>query len=84
MGEARRKAEKQLARLREQAEAHGAGQRALEALHEMTERLAANYHELEKAVSDRVQLSREVLNHWQSETRQLMREIQRFSAMTTA
>ena len=43
----------------------------------MVERLAANYHELEKAVADRVQLSREALNQWQDETRAMMREIRR-------
>jgi stearoyl-CoA desaturase (delta-9 desaturase) len=75
MREARLKAEKHLAELRE----HGPGpaERASIAIHEMVERMTANYHELEKAVADRVQLSREVLNHWQEETRSTMREISR-------
>jgi stearoyl-CoA desaturase (delta-9 desaturase) len=75
MREARIKAEKHLAELRE----HGPGpaERASIAIHEIAERLAANYHELEKAVADRVQLSREALNHWQDETRAMMREIRR-------
>jgi transposase len=78
MREARLKAEKHLAELRE----HGPGpaQRASDAVHEMVERMAANYHELEKAVADRVHLSREVLREWQNETRATMREITRVTA----
>jgi stearoyl-CoA desaturase (delta-9 desaturase) len=79
MGEARRKAQKQLAALREHP-AHGPGHRAADALHEIVEKLSANYHELEKAVADRVQLSREVMNQWQDETRSLMRELRRATA----
>ncbi|MCU0751627.1 MAG: acyl-CoA desaturase, partial [Akkermansiaceae bacterium] len=75
MREARLKAEKHLAELRD----HGPGpaERASIAIHEMIERMTANYHELEKAVADRVHLSREVLNRWQDETRATMREITR-------
>ncbi len=73
MGEARRKAQSQLAELRE----HPAAHRASDTLHEIVEKLTTNYHELEKAVADRVQLSREALNQWQNETRQLMREFRR-------
>jgi stearoyl-CoA desaturase (delta-9 desaturase) len=73
MGEARRKAQSQLAELREYPAAH----RASDTLHEIVEKLTTNYHELEKAVADRVQLSREALNQWQNETRQLMREFRR-------
>lgn len=51
--------------------------RITDSLHEMVDSLAANYNELEKAVSDRVQLSREVLQEWQDETRATMREIRR-------
>jgi hypothetical protein len=53
-------------------------------LHELVERLAANYHELENAISERVQLSREVLNRWQNETRGIMREISRIQLLTPA
>ena len=82
MREARHQAEKHLAQLRE----HGPGpaQRASDAVHEMVERLAANYHELEKAVVDRVQLSRATLRDWQRETRSLMRELSRMVALALA
>lgn len=82
MGEARRRAQKHLAEMREQAP--GQAHRAADALHELVERLSANYHELEKSVADRVQLSREVLNGWQTETRNLMRELQRTYATAVA
>ncbi|MEY4244423.1 MAG: hypothetical protein RLZZ245_2008 [Verrucomicrobiota bacterium] len=82
MGEARRSAQKRLAEMR--LESHGAAQRTADALHELVEQLSANYHELETAVSGRVQLSREVLNRWQDETRSLMRELSRISSMRTA
>ena len=75
MREARTLAEKHLRELRE----HGPGsaQRACEAVHEMVERLTANYHELETAVTDRVQLSRAALRAWQHETRRMMRDLSR-------
>ena len=75
MGEARRRAEQHLAEMREQPA--GPVHRAADKLHELVERLTLNYQELEKSVSDRVQISREVLNGWQHETRSLMREIRR-------
>jgi stearoyl-CoA desaturase (delta-9 desaturase) len=78
MGEARRKMQTHLAQLKDQS--HGPAQRALDAMHEMADKLSANYHELEKAVADRVQLSREKLNAWQDETRRLMREVKRLAA----
>jgi stearoyl-CoA desaturase (delta-9 desaturase) len=81
MREARLKAEQHLAELRESA--HGPAQRASDAVHEMVERLTANYHELEKAVAERVQLSREALRDWQDETRGMMREIRRTVAAVT-
>jgi predicted nucleic acid-binding Zn-ribbon protein len=83
MGEARRKAQKELAALREQP-AHGPTQRAADAVHEMVEKLSANYHELEKAIADRVQLSRDAMNAWQDETRSLMRELRRATASVSA
>ncbi len=82
MGEARRRAQKHLAEMREQP--HGPANRAADALHELVEKLTANYHELEKSVADRVQLSREVLNGWQDETRSLMRELRRTYAKVSA
>jgi len=77
MGEARRHAELELARLRKNGP--GPTQRAVDVLHEMAEKLTANYHELENALAERVQLSRAVLNRWQDETRSLMREMRRLS-----
>jgi stearoyl-CoA desaturase (delta-9 desaturase) len=78
MREARSMAEKHLAELRQ----HGPGpaQRACDAVHEMVERLTANYHELENAVANRVQLSRKALRAWQNETRGTMRELSRMVA----
>jgi hypothetical protein len=82
MREARIRAVKHLAEL--QAHGPGPAQRASDAVHEMVERLTANYHELEKAVSERVQISRDVLNNWQTETRTMMREISRMAAAVHA
>jgi len=78
MREARALAEKRLLAL----DAHGPGpaQRASEALHEMVERLTANYHELEKAVADRVEISRQALRAWRNETREAVRQLSRMVA----
>jgi stearoyl-CoA desaturase (Delta-9 desaturase) len=80
MRQARSTAEKHLAELGE----HGPAQRAYDAVHAITERLAANYHELEKAMADRAELSRKMLRDWQSETRQMMRELRLMLATVTA
>ncbi|MBC8126042.1 MAG: fatty acid desaturase, partial [Gloeobacteraceae cyanobacterium ES-bin-144] len=82
MREARLNAEKHLADAKQHAT--GPAQRAADAMHELVERLAANYHELEKAVADRVQLSREVLRDWQNETRSIMRELRRMASSLPA
>ena len=82
MGEARRKAQTRLAEMREHPAA--AARSTADALHEIVEKLSANYHELEKAVTDRVQLSREVMNGWQNETRSLMRELRKTAASVSA
>jgi stearoyl-CoA desaturase (delta-9 desaturase) len=82
MGEARRKAQQDLAAVR--AYGPGAAQRAADAMHEIVEKLSANYQELEKAVADRVQLSREAMNEWQNETRSLMNELRRTYASVSA
>lgn len=74
MHEARRRAENALQAVRSSATVC---ERTSEALHEITERLSANYQELERAVADRVQLSREVLNRWHAETQQLVRQLSR-------
>ena len=50
-------------------------QRTAEMLTQVSEKLTANYHEVEQAVADRVQLSKEALQNWQNETRALMRQL---------
>lgn len=75
MQEARHRAAIRLEELRNAGP--GVAQRAADALNELAEQLAANYHELETAVADRVQLSRDVLDRWQAETRQLIRQLGR-------
>ena len=78
MREARVLAEKR--RLALAAHGPGPAQRASEALHEVTERLAANYHELEKAVAERVEVSRQALREWRNETREAVRQLSRMVA----
>jgi stearoyl-CoA desaturase (delta-9 desaturase) len=82
MHEARRRGELILEQMRNSGP--GVCERTTAAVSEAVERLAANYHELEKAMADRVQLSREALNRWQSETRLLMRQLTRPLASATA
>ncbi|MBK1884073.1 fatty acid desaturase [Luteolibacter pohnpeiensis] len=81
MREARRRAQLRL------EEIHSSGpsvcQLASASVHEVIEKLSSNYHELEKAVADRVQLSREKMNDWQTETRQLIRELGRIRPVST-
>ena len=79
MREARTIAERRLLAMRE----HGPGpaQRVCDTLHEMVERLTARYHELEKAMADRVEVSRKTLRTWRSETRHTMRQLSRMFAI---
>jgi hypothetical protein len=63
---------------------HGYCQRTAEMLTQLSEKISANYHELEQAVADRVQLSREALQNWQDETRSLMREMSQLARLATA
>ncbi len=58
-----------------------AAHRAADALHVLVENLSANYHELEQAAAQRVQLSREKMREWQQETRALIRELSATPAM---
>ena len=78
MAEARRRAETRLAELKEKKH-DDLPHRALEALHEITERLAKNYHELEQAVAERVELSKRALQELQDDTRRMMREFSRIA-----
>jgi stearoyl-CoA desaturase (delta-9 desaturase) len=77
MREARTRADQQLARLAANPGCATAA-RAREALASAGERLAANYQELETAMANKVELSRQALRNWQHETRAFMRELQRY------
>ena len=94
MHEARRRAKLRIEELRAipaQGVAHMASEaahraseaahRAADALHEVVEQLSKNYHELEQAASQRVQLSREKMRDWQQETRALIRQLRETPAM---
>jgi stearoyl-CoA desaturase (delta-9 desaturase) len=82
MREARMRAESQL---KEMEQRGAVGHCTIyQSCQEMFDRLVANYHELEKAVADRVQLSRDVLQEWQDETRELMRQMRRLNSRSAA
>ena len=70
MKEARRRAEAKLAELNEQDGT--VCDQALAKIHAVLEQLAANYHELEQAMAHKLEMSRETLNRWRRETRELM------------
>jgi hypothetical protein len=78
MAEARRRADLELARLKESGD-HPLRDKALEAMNALADRLSANYHELEKAMADRVDLSRKALSDWSRETRQTLDHLTRIS-----
>src|SRR5690606_12932251 len=71
MAEARRRADQELARLQAAGD-HPFRDRAVEAMNSLIERLTANYHEVEKAMADRVELSRKALRRWSRETREML------------
>ncbi len=71
MGEARQRAEEKLAALN--AANPTMADRAHLMLNELCQNIAKNYAELEKAVSERVEVSRQNLLTWQAETRELVR-----------
>lgn len=70
MAEARRRADQRLAEL--EASEGTVCERAMEAVHELLEKLAANYHALETALAEKVEMSRHVIAQWRRETRELM------------
>ena len=79
MTEARRRAEAELSRVAESSD-HQWRESATAAIHHLLDRLGENYHELEKVVSERVELSRKALERWRTETREILdhlAEIQR-------
>ncbi len=78
MRQARVLAQQHLAQL--QAHGSSTAQRASVTVHERIERLTSNYHELEQAIHDCVDLSRAALRAWQQDTRRMMRELKRVVA----
>lgn len=78
MAEARRRADLELTRLKESGD-HPLREKALEAMNALADRLSANYHELEKAMADRVELSRKALSDWSRETRETLNHLTRIS-----
>lgn len=71
MGEARLRAEEKLAALNA---AHPTmTERAHVMLNELCENISKNYQELEKAVTDRVEVSKQNLLRWEAETRELVK-----------
>lgn len=82
MGEARLRAEEKLAALN--AVHPSMKDRAHVALHELCENLAKNYAELEKAVAQRMEVSRQNLISWQNETRELMRFVRSIRILSHA
>lgn len=79
MAEARRRADLELARLKESGD-HPLRDKALEAMNALSERLSANYQELEKAMADRVELSRKAIRNWSKETREMLNHLSQLSS----
>lgn len=71
MAEARRKLDAKI----EQHEQGTLCSRMSESLHEIGEKLQANYAELEQNMADKVETSRQALNAWRKETRHLVNRI---------
>lgn len=69
MAEARRKADQHLARL-ESGEM--VCEQARESINEILKQLSSNYHEFERSMSERVEVSRKVISQWRRETRELV------------
>ena len=46
--------------------------RATEILHELSEKLAASYHDLDQAVADQAEVSRRILDKWHAQTREIL------------
>ena len=70
MAEARRRANEKLERL--EASGETACERAREAVQELLDQLTANYHELEQAMTERVEMSKARVAQWRRETRELV------------
>ena len=70
MAEARRQVDARLTEIRETETTVCA--RAMEAVHELVEKLGQNYQDLETAMAERVEVARHVIEQWRRETRELM------------
>jgi len=82
MAEARRHADLHLEAI-QGARPHLA-QTILDAAHEISEKLAANYHHVEEAVSQKVELSKRAMQDLQDETRRMMRDLSKLISQARA
>lgn len=73
MGEARKRAEEQLAALN--AANPSMTERAHQLLHELCTNLAKSYQDLEQAVTEQLEVSKQSLLNWQNETRALVKHV---------
>jgi len=80
MTEARRKAEQHLEKLQESHD-HAWRDAATAALHHRLELLAKSYHELEHALSERVDLSRKALRRWKADIREFSEHLAEIRAL---
>ncbi len=74
MREAGRQATRKIEALA-QSTNHAITEKTAEVLHTSAQRLSDSYSELEKAISDKVEVSKQMMNQWQNETRELVRHI---------
>ncbi|NIP94389.1 MAG: acyl-CoA desaturase [Akkermansiaceae bacterium] len=79
IGEARRKADEQLAYL--DASSVTVCERARGAVHELQDRLATAYHELERAIADRAETSRHLVDRWRREVRELLESLSKLEPL---
>ena len=77
MAEARRRANEKLEGLAASGET--VCERAREAVQELLDQLTENYHELEEAMAERVEMSKAKVTQWRRETREL---VARLSSLT--
>lgn len=73
MKEARRRAEEKMASLQEQGGT--ACEHALARVQVLMDELSKNYHELETAMSQKIEMSKEKLNQWRRETRVMVADL---------
>lgn len=75
MREARRQAERKLKAMGHTETSPALTEKATEMLHSFSQRLSESYAELETAMSSKVDVSRQAMNQWRNETRELVRHI---------